>query len=376
MKTLILSITTGQGHNSVANALASYYKDMGVECEVLDVYDYIAPLLKDVVAEGYLASTAYVPKTTSRIYHLAEKRTKPAGIFNPAKIGNLYISHELNKYLNISPPDLIICTHVFAAALVGMLKQKGKIKCLTAGVVTDFTIHPFWEEATRLDYIITASELLKMQFLRKGFPEEKMLPFGIPIHPKFSISGDKAKAREELSLDKDKKTVLVMSGSMGYGRLDKAIEKLDNLDIDFQGIVVCGNNKKMEKQLNGMEFKKDFKIFGYVNNVDVLMDASDVIISKPGGITSSESMAKELPMIMLNPIPGQEERNVEFMLNNGLALYATKTFPLDEALFTLFARDSVIKNLQSNIKEVGKKNSTKNICEFLLEKANERSLEV
>ncbi len=162
---------------------------------------------------------------------------------------------------------------------------------------------------------------------------------------------------------------------MGYGKIDESIWSLDSLSFDFQVIVVCGNNKKMLKKVEGLKTKKRFDVYGYVDNVDVMMDAADCIITKPGGITSSEAMAKGLPMIMVNPIPGHEMRNAEFFLNNGLALYATNSFPLDEAVFTLFHHPERLDLLRSTIEIYAKQHSARNLCEFLIKKYNEKMSE-
>jgi len=199
-----------------------------------------------------------------------------------------------------------------------------------------------------------------------------MLPFGIPIKAKFSKSIDKYHARKQLGLDLHKLTILLMSGSMGYGHIDDSIEMLDKLDLDFQVIVVCGNNKRMYKKVKDLQTKKRFDIYGYVDNVDEMMDAADCIITKPGGITSSEALAKGLPMIMVNPIPGHEMRNAEFMLNNGLALFATKTFPLDEAVFSLFKHPERISFLRSTIELYERRDSTEKLCQFLVKKVEEK----
>jgi processive 1,2-diacylglycerol beta-glucosyltransferase len=208
---------------------------------------------------------------------------------------------------------------------------------------------------------------------KKGLDSAKMLPIGIPIKPKFSQRIDRLEARTQLGLDLHKHTILLMSGSMGYGRIDESIERLDRLNFDFQVIVVCGNNKKMYKKIKELDTAKRFDVYGYVDNVDVMMDAADCIITKPGGITTSEAMAKGLPMIMVNPIPGHEMRNAEFMLNNGLALYATKSFPLDEAVFSLLQHPERISFLRSTIEIYARQESALHLCNFLIEKYQTRS---
>lgn len=372
MKALLMSITAGQGHHATAQAVEACFQQKGVSCQMMDTFEYASPLLKDMVAQGYLVSTALVPKAFGRVYRLVDRRTKSATKYSMTNLANLILTHELEDYIRMIRPDIVVCTHPFAAAIADMLKRKGRLEAITAGIVTDFTVHPFWEETRHIDYYVTASHLLGMQLTRKNLDARKMLPFGIPIQPKFSLKGDQREARQTLGLHPDKKTLLIMSGSMGFGKIDQSIQSLDRLNMDFQALVVCGNNRSMYEKISAMKTRKDFRIFGYVNNVDMMMDASDCIITKPGGITSSEALAKELPMIMVNPIPGQEERNVEFLLNNQLAMYATKTFPVDEAVYTLFGDGYHLENLRRNIHQVSRKNSTETLCDFLIQKVRDK----
>ena len=164
----------------------------------------------------------------------------------------------------------------------------------------------------------------------------------------------------------DKKTLLIMGGSMGHGDLENIIEDLDGIDIDFQIISVCGSNKSLKKKIDNMIIKKGIYNFGFVDNVDLLMDASDLIITKPGGLTSSESLAKGIPMILINPIPGQEERNVEFLVNNGLGIMASETYPVDEAIYQLINNKDRIESIKKMAAVFGKPKATPDLCKFIL----------
>lgn len=373
MKALILSISTGQGHHATGQAVQNAFREKGVECETLDAYEYIEPILSHLVSRGYLLSTAYARKISSKLYDMVVKKNKPLKKYSVPKLTNTVLAKDLREYIEESNPDVIICTHVLSAILVHIMIEKNWLNppVVTVGVVTDFTLHPLWEEASLLDYYVTPTDLLEFQMEKKGLDPAKMLPIGIPIKPKFSMRMDRLEARAKLKLDPHKTTILLMSGSMGYGRIDESIERLDRLNFDFQVIVVCGNNKKMYQKVKSLKTNKRFDIYSYVDNVDVMMDAADCIITKPGGITTSEAMAKGLPMIMVNPIPGHEMRNAEFMLNNGLALYATKSFPLDEAVFSLMQHPERISFLRSTIEIYARQDSALHLCNFLIDRYQE-----
>lgn len=373
MKALILSISTGQGHHATGKAVADCFERMGVPCETLDAYGYVEPLMQSLISKGYLITTKHIPKITSKAYDIIVKKTTPSPEYSPLRMTHTYMVIELQEYLEKYQPDVVVCTHVLSSAMMSILKENGQYRGLVAGIVTDFTVHPLWEETGWIDYYVTPSMLLEYQMKKKGLPAEKLLPFGIPIRPEFSEKKEKREARKLLGLDPDKNTLLLMGGSMGYGKIDKTLIEIDHLGMDFQILVVCGNNDKMFRKIHRLKEKLtcDVRVYGFVDNVHEMMDAADCIITKPGGITSSEAMAKELPMIMVNPIPGQEERNVEFMLNNGLAVAVTKTFPIEEAVFSLFRHPETIEHMRNTIALRGKKHAAERLCEFLIRKAKE-----
>ena len=363
MKILVLSIPTGGGHTSTGAAIEKYFKEQGHEARLMDVYRYVSKFLGRSVQKGYLASTKYVPNVYGKIYRMAEIGDSYDELYM-LKAANKIMKRKFAKYVKAYNPDVIVTTHVMAAHLTEALDEEMLAGITTIGIITDYTIHPFWQKTT-LDYYVTASELLNCQAEKKNIPLEKIKPFGIPIDEKFAEKIPKSQARKLLGLE-DKPTVLVMSGSMGFGKVLKRIKELDSLDLDFQMIVVCGNNKTLKNRVDALETKKRILCYGYANNVDVLMDASDCVITKPGGLTVSEGLAKGMPLILINPIPGQEDRNVEFLLNNGMAQLVTSTYPVDEAIFQLFNNEWKIKNLTEGIKFIGKPYATRDLCEFIL----------
>ncbi len=366
MKVLFLSNTAGQGHRSTAGAIEQEMKSRGAECRILDSYAYIDPVRYKIVDRGYLMATSHIPKAYGFFYRAAEKLPQNDSKYAPWNVNDSIYALKLKKYFDREfKPDVIVCTHIFSAMIVNTMKARGWIGMPLIGIVTDYTIHPFWENVTHLDYIVTASELLTLQAVKRGIRKEQIMPLGIPINPKFSNSIDKKEARQRLGIEVDKPTVLLMSGSMGYGNITEVLSQIDELDADIQIIAVCGNNKHAKKKIDEMITRKKVYCHGFVDNIELLMDAADCIVTKPGGLTTSEALAKNLPIIMVNPIPGQEERNVEFMLNNGLAINVTKTFPVDDAIYQLFKYPEKLDNMISNIRLVGKPNATNDLCDFI-----------
>ena len=366
MKILILSITAGQGHHQAGLAISTYFENRGHSVVHLDCYEYLSPAVKEFISNGYLMSTKYSPTLYGRFYRLAEKMDSMEQANFISKITNTIFRKKMSAFIDTTAPDAIICTHVFAAVLLSHLKEKG-LSLPTYGVITDFTIHPYWE-STELDYYVVANEFLIPAALNKKIKKESIIPIGIPIFEKFAHKIPPEVARKRLEIE-NKNTILIMGGSMGFGNMIKTLNKLDKLEEDFQLITVCGNNLKLKENIDKLESDHKIYNFGYVSNVDLLMDASDCIITKPGGLTTSEALAKELPIIISKPIPGQEERNVEFLLNFGCGMKISKPIPAIEIISQLFLDKRKKEAVINNIKIIRKPNSVEDlynhICDVL-----------
>lgn len=367
MRTLILSITTGQGHHSAALSISDALKERGCTVKIVDVYKEIDKIFCNAVNKGYLLSTRHSPKAYRAIYELIDSKTAPSSKYSLQSIMGILTAIRFEKFIYDFDPDVIICTHVFAAQVVNELKRREKLLDIpTIGVVTDYTIHPFWEDVTYIEYIETASELLTQRALIKGIDPDRLCPFGIPVQKKFTRKRDKAAARQELGIDNNLPTVLVMAGSMGYGNMPETISGIFNFDRNCQILAVCGNNKKLYKKLSETDYIGNLKVFGFIDNVELLMDAADCIVTKPGGLTTSEAMAKNLPMILINPIPGQEDRNLEFFINNGVALSVTKTFTVEEAMYFMFHDETRLELINKQLQKLAKPNAADDIATFAI----------
>ncbi len=368
MKVMILSITAGQGHHSAAKSISEALKDFGAKVKTIDVYKQIDENFSDAVNKGYLLTTKHTPKAYRAIYELIDSKTAPTSKFNLQHIMNILIAIRFEKFIEEFDPDVIICTHVFAAQVVNELKSRGKLTDVpTIGIVTDYTIHPFWEKIPEIEYIEIASELLTQRANLKGISSDRLLPLGIPVQKKFSVKREKKEARKELGIPVDKNVILLMAGSMGYGNMPEILSGILRFDDSCVVLAVCGNNKRLYKKLNDEAKKDNVKVFGFIDNVDLLMDAADCIVTKPGGLTTTEAMAKNLPMILVNPIPGQEDRNQEFFLNCGLALAVTNTFTIDEALYYLFNQPGRLELIKSEMQKIAKPDSSEKIALFAKE---------
>lgn len=367
MRALFLTVSTGQGHTSSARAVEKYLTDSGAETFFLDVYGYISPKLCKAISKIYLFASGKVPRYFGKQYD-REDLGKTGWVDLVAEF-NRIIKNKFVKYITDNKIDVIIASHLFAAQILTLIKEHIDVK--TIGIVTDYTLHPKWEN-TDLDYYVLADKSLIPQAIRKGLKKEKLLPFGIPIDMKFSVSADKKEAKKELGFAEDKPLVFVMMGSMGYGNMFSVIKKIDKVQADFDVAVCCGNNKEVRSVIDRYPLKKHFKTYGFINNVDRIMDAADCIVTKPGGLSVTESLAKKLPMIFVDPIPGQEYRNVEFLVNNGVGLYTTKTFTAEDALNIFFNDNERRNEIINAVQRLSKPAAAEEIGKFVISLGEDR----
>ncbi len=374
MRILLMSVKAGYGHHSTAKAIMEKFSAYGHECEMLDIFDYINPRLGNTIQDGYLLSTKYLSDIYGKVYDTMAEKDTPYKKYSPTAILSKLVSNKLRSYVELFSPDLVIGTHSYAGVVMSILRDNGVISCPTIGIVTDFTVHPFWE-STSLDYYVIPDDRLTYEMVKKGIPAEKVLPIGIPIRKQFETKIPQPEARKALGL-KDKKTILVMMGSMGYGNIKKPLMEIDGSGEDFQVICICGSNERMRKAISKYPWRKDIYAYGFMDNIDVMMDSADIIVSKPGGLTTSETLAKGLPMIIMNPIPGQEDKNQMFLLNNGAAAAVNGAYTLGDVIHQLFGFPERLEELKKCAKRIGKPSSTQKLYEFCEKNLFENGAEI
>lgn len=368
MKLLIVTAPLGNGHNAVADAVADRFTHLypGAICHVLDMYEYISPSLKKATASGYFLSM----KTMSKLHGMASgiidrQSEKEFNEYTPARLANEFLASELRHAIDDFNPDCIVCTMVFTAQVVDLLKERGVVTCPCFGIITDYTVQNYWCDVQNFEYIVSPSEYLEPQFIRRGIDINRVLPLGIPIHDRFCQKYDQLEMRRKLGLSETLPAVLVMSGGMGFGNIEESVAAIDAVPLDLQVVVICGKNEKLYQKISKMRTQKPLTVYGFVLNVDEIMDACDCLLSKPGGITTSESLAKQLPMMMMDPLPGVEDRNVEFLQANGAAIYITKTFQIADALYLLLRCPGRLERLKESIRSISKPNSTTDLCRII-----------
>lgn len=362
MRILIVSVTAGYGHHSTAAALAAEFKARGAETMVVDLYEYCSTFMYNAMDKGYLFSTNHLRRPYSQAYTMLEKNEKLRK-FISSITANSHFCNKFAHYLQGIAPDAVISTHVLAAQVLDILKKQHQLNVPVIGINTDYCIQPFWEDLHYIDYIVTPSELLNFSAHSRGISMEKILPFGLPVKPKFKNKLSKQEARQELNIP-DRNTILIMGGSMGYGNITKTVKEILSCGMDYQILCICGTNKKLKENLKKIH-ADNLMVYGFVNNVELFMDAADCIITKPGGLTLTEILVKQLPAILINPIPGHEERNIEFASKNGGAIKITETFSVSEAIYFLFTNPERLKLMENALSLIAKPDATERICSFV-----------
>ncbi|WP_129599651.1 MGDG synthase family glycosyltransferase [Anaerophilus nitritogenes] len=363
MNILFFTVSAGAGHNKVAKTVSdyieTYYPQNNVQ--IIDTFNYIHPHLHKMIIETYVKSIKYIPALYRFIYKRSE--FTDSSISDVSEFFNqILLSRKLSKLLSDFTPDVIVCTHPFPAEALSVMKRKGKINIPIVSILTDYTIHPSWINK-EVDYYIFPNENFSYEFHYWNIPNEKARFLGIPVNENFNIHHDRDLLCESLHI-KNTFTVLMMGGGLGLG-MSETIHDLLSYPLDLQILVVTGKNQELYDHVQNLHIPH-IKVFGFIDNIHELMSVSDVIITKPGGITVTECLIKELPIVITSKLPGQEERNTEFILNNGIGMIATNSNTLISCLSLLKEDKNKYNIYKENMKKIKKSHAAKDISNFLL----------
>jgi len=280
------------------------------------------------------------------------------------RIANHFHAGRLEKLIIEENPDYIILTHFLPSEVCSYLRRKKKIASKVVTIITDTVAHATWINRD-CDYFIGLADQTKDELLKWKISSDKIKILGIPISEKFSIKNKRDHYREKHKLEKNLFTVLLTSGSFGMGPLEKALDILDAYKGKIQAAVVCGNNGALLKRLEDKEFSINVQVFPFIDFMDELMEASDIVITKPGGLTMCESLAKELPMVICRPIPGQETYNAEFLMNNDAAFRILSVHEIKDIVDSILNDETVLVKKKDNIRRIHKPFSTRDIVDFI-----------
>lgn len=364
MNILILSASTGGGHmrasQAVENYMTQHNKDINVK--IVDSLLYISPILNKTVTSGYVYLATKTPKLYGKLYDLTNKEHRLANFVT--RLNNIF-ANKLLPLIDDFKPDVIITTHPFPTEMVSRLKSKTEINIPLICIMTDYAPHKAWI-SDNVDAYIVANDDMVSKMITEGVDQNCIYPYGIPVDEVFFEEKEKQLVIEELELNKNLPTILMMAGSFGVSNVFDVYENIIDIDLDFQIILVTGKNQKLYNHFEKVveSSPKKTKLIYFTNEINKLMQASDIIITKPGGLTVTEALACNIPMAVFDAIPGQEEENADFLLKHNMAVKISDGNSCREAIVELLKDSEKLEDMKEACKSFDKNDSTKNI--FLL----------
>ncbi len=369
-KVLILSASAGAGHLRAAEALEKAFIQKHAAREVLhvDALEYTNPVVRNIYSRGYIDMVNKAPTVLGILYDSADKPWKDERqrlAFD--RLNTLPLAKLLKDY----EPDLVVCTHFLPAEIISYLICKKKLNTRHAITITDFDAHAMWLCRHFHDYFVALDET--SEHLQKlGVAGERISVSGIPIDPVFAIEKNKKEMRKKFGIENDLPVILLSAGGFGVGPVEEILASLRGLKHKVQVLALCGKNPELKARLDSFASKQkageNLKIIpvGFTDKMDEYMAASDILLGKPGGLTSSEALAKGLVMVIVNPIPGQEERNADHLLEEGTAIRCNNLPTLAYKIDKLLDDPGRFAQMKKNAFRLSHPNSASEIVDKLL----------
>jgi processive 1,2-diacylglycerol beta-glucosyltransferase len=365
MKWLILHASAGGGHRRAAEALAAAAGQAGHATVVRDILDFTPPLYRRTYAKGYLALIRSAPELWGYLYAKSDRSAQLPLDRRVRAAFNQLNALSFTRFFRRTAPDAILCTHFLPLELTATLPARIRQGRPLFGIVTDFAAHSLWF-CRGVDACFVATEEARRQLIRKGQPKESIQVTGIPVMPGFAPDRDSAEARQRLGLRPDLPAVLVLNGGLGVGPALGLMRAAREHPAPCQWMVVIGRNPRLESRVRdeAARVSAPVTVQGFVDNLHDWMAAADLVVSKPGGLTMAEALAMGKPAMLMDPIPGQEQRNAEYLLEAGAAVRA---FDPEEALWkidTFFRDPSRLDTLAANARRLGRPQAARDILRY------------
>ena len=314
--------------------------------EVVDSYRYAASLFSKVVSDGYIGMVRTIPQLYGFIYNRAERATEAGGFRVWA---SEFTARNIRGLMQRLRPSAVVCTHAFPCGVMSAYKRLYDPSIPVMGIVTDFVVHPFWIYRNIDAYAVATSEI-RATLIARGIDAQRIGVDGIPVDPRFGLRPvDRGALRDALGLPRAGEVALVMGGGLGLGPLAATVRALARSAKPVTPVVIVGKNRRLELRVaeEARRAGADVRVLGFVENVFDWMHAADVLVTKPGGLSTSEALAAQLPMVLLRPLPGQEERNLRYLASRGAALRTTDDDELVRAVDSVLHDERVARRLQS-----------------------------
>lgn len=362
---LVVTASMGSGHNKAANAVAEAIKRKYPvnKINVIDFMSTETAYFNSLVKDIYLKMLDHTPSVYEFFYKFTSDSTKGSTI---QSVFAHAMKKDMRELIKKYEADMVICTHPFPCAAASYLKQTGEINIPLITVMTDFCVHQFWLYKN-IDIYFTANDLLKKEMVNQGLLEERIFVTGIPVGYNFRVDYNRDDLLAKFKLEKDKPVALIMGGGLGLGGVKNALCQLERLKKDIQILVITGANVALWSEMNEYAQHSKHKIFvwGYSHNIQEFMSVATFLISKPGALTISEALTRELPMILHDPIPGPEVDNVKFVSDNGAAIWVKHQDTLDAVVREVLSDATILPKLRNNAKVLKKPYASDNIADVI-----------
>lgn len=375
MKILIFYASYGGGHLNAAKSINEYILSnfTNNNVEMIDCMKYVNKTIEKVTTTAYREMAKKMPWAWGKIYSDSQK----GPLAHISNRSNKILAIKLLRLLREKKPDLIISTHPFGSQMCSYLKRKRKIDAKIATIMTDFAPHDQWLVGSDFtDYYFVAHDKMKDYLIMQNIDSNKIFVTGIPISNKFLKKFDRKQILGFFSLEDNKFNILFFGGGeFGLGKtktlhmFEKLIKYCSN--INAQVIAISGKNEKMKKSfeeiMNNYNANNYTKILSFTDKIPELMSISNLVITKPGGMTTTESLVSHLPMLIINPIPGQEEENAQFLEEKGIGIWIKSSNDFSKILHDLLSDSEKLSKMKENTKYLANINSTRDICNILLD---------
>jgi len=359
-------VNVGVGHTSAAEAVkdALHERDPQATSQIVNCYKYAASIVSRVVSDGYIGMVKTIPQMYRFLYSRAEKATE-IGPFRSWV--HQFTATNLRGLLERTRPDVVVCTHAFPCGVMSEYKKQFSDAPPVIGIVTDFVVHSFWIHSN-IDAYAVATPEMRVAMAARGVPKERVIVAGIPVAAEFCKQVEHRDAlRERLGLPPDRCAVLMMGGGLGIGPLEMMMRALDHIEQPLAAIAIVGRNKRMQRRV--MEAAQHagypLRVLGFVDNVYDYMHAADVLLSKPGGLTSAEALVAGIPMILVKPLPGQEERNTRYLVDRDAALRPKNERDLTRMVAQVLASSEVREQMRHAAARLAKPSAADDIAALI-----------
>jgi len=367
---LVLYISIGYGHRNAAFAVKSALEELDPQTRtvVLDVFKLFNPGVVRGFTRFYQFLISNFPFIWEHVYNRREIKERLSGIIQ--RFYRLYHS-RVEKLIGELEPGAVVCTQAFPCGLAAEVKKTTGRRFILAAVPTDYVVHDYWLDE-KVDLYLVPSEESRRALLARGVKSRRVKVTGIPVHPGFAESTSRSALRQKYRFFHPEPAVLIMGGGRGLGPLSRLIRSLDRRGEDFQIAAVTGRNLNLHAKLTRLRKKMNhhLRVFSFVDSVDELMELADLIVTKPGGLTTAEAMAKNLPMVLVSPLPGQEVLNARFLRNQGAAVTVSDCGQAALAVSDLLNGSGTRERIKTSLKKIRRPSSALAAGRCLLEAIN------